>query len=285
MKLKIREIADSDADSVIDLLTRGFSADRKYWEVGFSRLRTRMVPPDSPRYGFILEADERLVGVILAISSLQCVKDRYELFTNLSSWYVEPAFRSHAIQLFKRALANKRATYLNVSAATHIRPIIEAFGFKRYSEGQVLGLLALKRNRRPGEIKVYGPEKFNELDLDIYERQILDAQAAYGCITFCCVTNGAVLPFVFIPRLIKKYIPCAHLAYCRNISDLRDVAGTVGRHLLRLGLPFVLVDANETIAGIPGVYFAGVTPKYYKGAMPPALGNLCETEATIIRFS
>jgi hypothetical protein len=34
---------------------------------------------------------------------------------------------SHATQLFKRAPANKQTTYLSVSAATHIRPIIEAF--------------------------------------------------------------------------------------------------------------------------------------------------------------
>src|SRR5262249_33228073 len=141
VRLGIREIADEDIDPVIDLLTRGFPVSRRYWEAGLGRLRRRSLPPNMPRYGYVLEADGNPVGVILLISSLRHIGDRQELFSNLSSWYVEPAFRSHATQLFRRALANKKTTYLNVSAATHVRPIIEAFGFRRYSEGQVLALL------------------------------------------------------------------------------------------------------------------------------------------------
>jgi hypothetical protein len=93
----------------------------------------------------LLEADGNPVGVILLISSLRRIGDREQPFSDLSGWYVEPGFRGHATQLFNRVLANKQTTYLNVSAATHIRPIIEAFRFRRYSEGQVLSLLALAR--------------------------------------------------------------------------------------------------------------------------------------------
>ena len=91
-------------------------------------------------------------------------------------------------------------------------------------------------------------------------------------------------PFVFVPRIIKGFIPCAQLAYCRKITDLVDVAGSVGRHLLRHGRPFALIDSNGPIAGIPGKYFADVAPKYYKGKIAPALGDLTETEATIFGF-
>ena len=68
------------------------------------------------------------------------------------------------------------------------------------------------------------------------------------------------------------------------MSDLVEVAGTVGRYLLRYGRPFVLIDANGPIPSIPGKYFADVAPKYYKGEIVPALGDLTETEATIFGF-
>jgi hypothetical protein len=75
----------------------------------------------------LLEADDNPVGAILLISSLRRIGDREQPFSDLSGWYVEPGFRGHATQLFKRAPANKQTTYLSVSAATHIWRIIEAF--------------------------------------------------------------------------------------------------------------------------------------------------------------
>jgi hypothetical protein len=285
VRLGIREIADADIDPVINLLARGFPSPRRYWEAALRRLRTRSLPPNMPRYGYVLEADGNPVGVILSISSLRYVGDREELFSNLSGWYVEPGFRSHATQLFKRALANRHTTYLNVSAAAHIRPIIEAFGFRRYSEGQILTPLALARNRQNTRVRIVGVDSLGDSGLEERERRLLKAQARYGCIAFCCTAGGQARPFVFVPRVIKGVIPCAQLAYCRNITDLADVAGTVGRHLLRNGRPFVLIDANGPIPGIPGKYFPDVAPKYYKGATPPVLGDLTETEATIFGFA
>jgi hypothetical protein len=285
VKLGIREIADGDIDAVINLLLHGFPSPKRYWEIGLERLRTRSVPPNMPRYGYLLEADGKPVGVILVISSLHYFSGRQELFSNLSNWYVEPRFRSHASQLYKRALAHKETTYLNVSAATHIRPIIEAFGFRRYSEGQVLALLALTPNRRNTDAHVIELSDCNNVNLEEDERRLLEVQAGYGCLVFSCVAaDGQTRPFVFIPRALRGFIPCAQLAYCRNIADLVDFAGSVGRYLLRHGWPLVLIDANGPIPGISGKYFPDSTPKYYLGATVPVLNDLTETEATIFGF-
>jgi hypothetical protein len=169
--------------------------------------------------------------------------------------------------------------------AAHVRPIIEAFGFRRYSEGQVLALLALAHNQRNTRVHIVGVDNFDRADLQLDERRLLEAQASYGCIVFCCMTDDQTRPFVFVPRLIKGFVPCAQLAYCRKVTDLIDVAGSVGRYLLRHGRPFVLIDANGPIAGIAGKYFPGVAPKYYKGETAPALGDLTETEAAIFGFA
>ena len=133
-----------------------------------------------PRYGYLLEANDKSVGVILLISSLRRIGDRQELFSNLSGWYVEPDFRSGATQLLKRALANKQTTYLNLYPAIHVRPIIEAFGFRRYSEGQVLSPLALACNQRNIRVSIVGVDGLNDSDLEEKERRLLQAQADYG---------------------------------------------------------------------------------------------------------
>ena len=286
VRLAIREIADADIEHVINLLSRGFfPIPRRYWEVGLERLRTRTIPHNMPRYGYLLEADGTSVGVILLISSVRQIGSRQELFSNLSSWYVEPEFRSHAAQLFKRALTHKQTTYLNLSPALHTRPIIEAFGFRRYSEGQFLSLLALARNRRNTRASIITLDSLADADLEEKERQLLETQARYGCIAFCCkTTDGQTRPFVFVPRprKIKGFVPCAQLAYCRQITDLVDVAGSVGRYLLLRGRPVVLIDANGPIPSLPGKFFRDVAPRYFKGAVAPALGDLTETEATIV---
>ena len=70
---------------------------------------------------------------------------------NLSSWYVDPAFRTYAPMLVSQALRHKEVTYTNVSAAPHTWPIIEAQGFRRYSNGIFVALPALSFSaaRRP----------------------------------------------------------------------------------------------------------------------------------------
>ena len=282
--LSIREIADTDIGPVINLLTRGFPHPRSRWEVRLERLRTRSAPPDMPRYGYVLETDGRPVGVLLLISSLRTIGNRQELFSNLSSWYVEPDYRGNATQLLKRALTNKQATYLSISPATHVRPIYEALRFKRYSEGQVLAVPALACNRQDQPARVVAADGFKAAGITEEEQRLLEIQAGYGCITSLCSVDGHTQPFVFVPRMIKGFIPCVQLVYCRDISDFVDVAGTVGRRLLRLGRPFVLIDADGPIAGIPGKYFPDKAPKYYKGSTAPARGDLIETEATIFGF-
>src|ERR1700722_51426 len=67
---RIREISESDIDATADLLTRGFVyRSREYWIRGLRRQGTRPLPPDIPRYGYLLENEGVPVGCLLTIYS------------------------------------------------------------------------------------------------------------------------------------------------------------------------------------------------------------------------
>ncbi|MGB6326217.1 MAG: hypothetical protein WBG11_10725 [Methylocella sp.] len=84
--------------------------------------------------------------------------------------------------LYKRALANKEATYLNLGPAVNVQPIVEAMGFTRYAAGEFAALPAFARNQVGSPVWVYGPAERAGSGLDVKERCLLEAQAADGCI-------------------------------------------------------------------------------------------------------
>jgi hypothetical protein len=87
---------------------------------------------------------------------------------------------------------------------------------------------------------------------------------------------------VFRPRLVRGFIPCAQLIYCRDVSNLVRFAGPVGRALARHGRPLMLIDANGPIPGLFGWFSRGRMPKYFKGPQRPRLGDLAYTEYAVL---
>ena len=147
-----------------------------------------------------------------------------------------------------------------------------------------MAFLALAGNRRKVDGRILRIDSLDSPGLSKAEQELLATQRGYGCITVCYKLDQQVLPFIFVPRLIKGLIRCVQLVYCREVADLIDLAGTIGRYLLTLGYPLVLIDANGPIPSIPSIYFPDRSPKYYKGSTLPLLGDLTETEATIFGF-
>ena len=96
------------------------------------------------------------------------------------------------------------------------------------------------------------------------------------------MSAGRAYPFVFRPRLVKGFIPCAQLIYCRDIADFARFAGPIGRYLARRGRAIVIVDANGPIPGLIGIFRRGSKPKYFKGPQRPRLGDLAYTEYAIL---
>lgn len=266
VRVRCRQIADADLDVVADLLTRGFPrTGRDYWTNGFARFRALPPIEGVPRFGYVLESDGAIVGVILMIPSRRGDK----IFSNLSSWYVEPEFRAHSTMLISMATKLKHVTYVNISPAPHTRALMDAQNFRQYVFGRsaVFGMFAAGS----GKVRDVIPD-------DLPERALLRDHAAMGCLSLVCDTDGIVTPFVFKPRKLNRPpFRAADLYFSRSEEDFQACAPALARWLLTRGMFAMIVDGKVT--GLPAWYADGKEPRYFKGPHEPT--DLAYTEKVI----
>jgi hypothetical protein len=283
-EIRCRQIEQGDIAAVAELLIRGFpNRSRQFWFHALDQLTRRDPPRDLPKYGYLIEADGVVVGAILLICAEIQSGGIITPRCNLSSWYVDPDYRTYAPLLVSHALRHKEVTYLNVSAAPHTWPIIEAQGFSRYSDGIFISLPALSAAADPDRhVEILDAGHEPHAAYEAFEQDVLEQHAEHGCISIWCVTPDRAFPFVFRPRLVKGFVPCAQLIYCRDVADFVRFAQPIGRYLARRGRFLVVVDANGAIPGLVGMFRAGSRPKYFKGPQRPRLGDLAYTEYAIL---
>lgn len=280
--MRCREIAAEDLAALADLLARGFpDRPKAYWTRALNVLAQRDAPQAYPRFGFLLERDGRPVGVILTIFST-APGTGSPARCNISSWCVDPEVRAggYASALIASALRFKDVTYINVSPAQHTWRIIEAQGFRRYCEGQMLcapalgGFFVKAKAARFDAAAAYGPS------LTPPEREILAAHKALGCLSFVVRDGDRAHPFVFQRRRAAQgLIAMAQLVYCREIAEFANYSGALGRALAARGYFLVSFDATGAAPGLFGLFRRDKGPKYFKGPERPRLGDLafCET--------
>jgi hypothetical protein len=278
-----RQIGVADIPEVVNLLTRGFGTARTrgFWEHILDCLSTRSVPAGYPRFGYIMESDGKLVGVIILIFSILSADGAKKIRCNVSSWYVDPAFRGYASLLASRALRYKNVTVLNVSAADFTRTMVDVWGFTKYSNGVFAAIPALSRPPKDIPVRVIDAHAQPDVPFDPNERDLLLDHANYGCMSLWCVTPEWAYPFVFRTRRAKVVLPCAQLVYCRNIDDFVRFARPIGMFLARSMRLLVIVDANDPVSGLIGKYFPEKMPKYFIGPDRPRIGDLAYTETAM----
>src|SRR5580704_10497873 len=97
--VRSRPIAAADLDGVARLLNQGFGfrRSRAFWRRVLDHLEGRPPLDGLPKYGYMLESGGRPVGAILLIFSTPGTgEDPDAIRGNISSWYVELAFRGYA---------------------------------------------------------------------------------------------------------------------------------------------------------------------------------------------
>jgi hypothetical protein len=284
--IRCREISAADIDAVADLLTRGsFGRSRQYWMRGLRRQAIRDVPAGYPRFGYLIEHDGAPVGVLLLLYSERNAAAETTIHCNLSSWYVDPAFRNYAPMLSKIAQRNKDVTYQNISPATWTWPIIEVQGFCSYCRGLFFSIPALSRPRPGMTVEAITAGATAIEGLGGSDVRLLARHAAYGCLSLICRTaDGEALPFILLPMRIRRgsiALPVMHLIYCRDIADYVRCAGAMGRRLLGHGKIAVVLDSNGPVPGLAGIFSTARGRKYFKGPHRPRLADLTDTELVL----
>ena len=267
---------DGDIHDAIALLSRGFQERQAAdWSHALQRLRDRTIPETLPRYGYVLTDGDRLVGIVLVIFSID---DAARARGNVSSWYVEPAYRAFSPILIAAPMRLKDVTLINISPAPETIATIETQGFTRYVHGTFHAAAALSRPVEGATIRRI------EADSEGAPTLLRD-HAAMGCLSLEVARGGETFPFVFAPnRNFGNRLPSAHLAYCRDIQEFVRFAGPLGRRLLRHGLPSVMLDAVGPIDGLVGLYLEGRRRKFFRGGTRPRLGDLSYSELTLFGF-
>jgi hypothetical protein len=285
-KIRTRQITDADIEEVVDLLSRGFIAQRprKFWQHVLRRLASRSVPAKYPRYGYILESDGKAVGVFLQIFSTVWLDGRARTRCNVSSVYVDPAFRMYAPLFELQTFKYNNVTVLDVTPGRNRYAVVEARGYTRYSNGIFIAVPALSRSPDATAVRFLDAQARPDVPFDDHERDLLIEHTEFGCISTWCVTPDRAYPFIFSPQVLKGFLRCAQLVYCRDIEDFARFARPISLFLARRRQIFVMIDANGPIHGLFGKYFPGKMPRYFRGPDQPRLGDLAYTEMALFRI-
>ncbi|MDV2984414.1 UNVERIFIED_CONTAM: hypothetical protein Q9R58_08865 [Methylobacteriaceae bacterium AG10] len=289
VKVRCRTIEDDDLDAVVRLLRVGFpDRSEAYWRTGLERHRSQPLPDDVPRYGYVLERDGAIVGVLLALYRTVTDEAGTHLRCNLSSWYVLPEFRALGTLLDGFAMRDRRVTYTNVSPAPQTWRMHEARGFKPVCSGQMLVMPLLAGFGRGRRVRAATLESLRLLPEP--EARLVADHIAYGCIGLVCSEGDKAWAVLFQRRAIKlrpgetrwPRLPCLQLVYRSTALDLPAFLGAIGRHLiLRHAMPWFVLDAVGKLPGLAGHFFDGRAPKYARGPNPPATGDLTYTEVVL----
>ena len=277
-KVHCRDITDADLSGVIDLFVRGYPyRPRQFWVRAFDRLARHPTPAGYPKYGYLMECGGVLAGAVLFIFTEMPTESGSTIRCGGGGWCVEPAFRGYAQFLAYHALRHQDVTYMTPAGPEIVR-VLERLGYTRYSNGQFVAVPALSLMAGGARAKVVDANTQPNAHYEFFERDLLLAHAQYGCISLWCITAERAYPFVFRLRIVKGFIPCARLIYCRSIEDFVRFARPLGWYLALRGKPVVLLDANGPIPGLVGRYIEGSRPKYFKGPIRPRLGDLAYTQ-------
>lgn len=284
-QIRCREISEADIGAVAELLAQGFGRSLEYWLQGLHRQAVRDVPQGYPRFGYMLDSGGVPVGALLLLYGLKSEGNETTVYCNLSSWYVEPAFRNYAPLLTKVAQKNKEVTYVNISAATWTWPIIETQGFRSYCNGLFFSIPALSYGGSRISVETVSPDTHAIDGLSAADVELLSRHARYGCLSLVCRTAGGnALPFILQRLRIRKgwiSVPAMQLIYCRDIAEFVRCAGPIGRRLLSDGRISVVLDANGRVPGLLGLYAELRGRKYFKGPHRPRLADLTDTELVL----
>ncbi len=223
-RIEIVEIRDGLLPAVCRFLERAIG--RGVPAAGFSATLTRRWSPGP--IGFALLNDEAVVGAIGTVRAIRPVGGRAREFCNLTSFAIDPAFRSMAPSLLQRAVSPSDAVYTNFTASASVVALLRAFGFSALPPHECI-LLPWARRRGAAPVVAIGTdavERAVEGRPDV-ARLVADHRgSAARWIGFDA--DGAVC-VVALHLMRARGVPLAHVLYVSDASRFVACASVVAR--------------------------------------------------------
>ncbi len=240
----LRPIEDSDREDIVRLLAKGFPQDTQ--DLWRKRLE-RQASIQSDRFGFLLGVGGEAVGVLLTLRSQRLGPggDPLEV-VNLSSWYIEPAYRWNAFSMLRAATADRTAVYTDLTAAEHIYAMNRKVGLESWNAGMIIASAA-PFAALPGRrgARVLPASEAGGL-LPTHEAELLDWHQRDGLIAAVVVDEIAPHPLLF--RVIRrKGVRFGQLIYAPSRTAVIRHLPQVMRFLARSGILWITIDADREL--------------------------------------
>ena len=168
-QLNSREILVSDLEPLAKFLTKSFGYSPKYFQEILDTLTHHPTPDGFPKYGYVLVSNDLIVGAILLIFSTIRSSAVCKIRCHVTSWSVDPAYRSYAALFFSKALSHKDVTYLNVLQVPRSLPFIKLQGFSKFTDGQFVAMPLLSRGLGEGHVQLVPVDAVSNTNVDAFE--------------------------------------------------------------------------------------------------------------------
>ncbi len=216
---RIRPAVRADKDAVARMLASEFAHGVP--AASFARLFEHAWSSED-RLGLVVEADSRVVGYLGTVYSDRVdASGRAYTVCSLSSWYVQPAYRSMGLALLLRTINQRGVSVVSLSPNQNAAPVYLKCGMTEISPGFELypawhGVTASASLFR-GPRLLTNHREIRAL-LPAHEQRLLDDHAAYSCAHYAFVQEHSVA-YLVTKRRVRQSFPRLPITEILYFSD------------------------------------------------------------------
>lgn len=212
----LKKASPDDFDQVYGLLLD--FKDHKLRKEGWQQLFKPHWDFDEGYYGYILMADDHLIGFLSTIFSKRKINNEEYRFCNLSSWIVKERFRNRSFHLIKPLLQLKNYTITLFTPSKIAQNIFSKLGYKKL-DSNIRILLPF-----PKSIVNFIQKNKITFDSNIVKNllrgndlKIFNDHANFKCF-HALISSDAGTCYVIIRKVFKNNLPFAYIHYISNLQ-------------------------------------------------------------------
>lgn len=251
--MKLHPITEEKFPEAVDLLCRGFPRrSESFWLKALDRASHFLAKDSGWPLGYLLEQDGAMVGIMLTFASWrEAPSGSQTLVVNLSGWYVLPQYIGIAPMMLMRIVADRGATYTDLTPAKSVAKMLVRMGFVPWNECVILLPCPIGLVAGAGAGKVLPFEEVPQGALGGFQRRLLEDHESLGCLVAVLHDGEGYAPLIFRTfrhRTRLGKLPTAHLVYAESREAVLKNLRAISSFLLRSGMLVLFMDGYPSAA-------------------------------------